>query len=53
LDKVENASEMLEEFNTGKGCIRIKKSNDLSESNLDKFIAKTIEVWRKGGETDC
>ncbi|MGI9544842.1 MAG: iron chaperone [Cyclobacteriaceae bacterium] len=53
VDKVENARKLLEEFNIGKGCIRIKKSIDLPESNLEKFIAMTIEVWRKGGETDC
>lgn len=53
VDKVENARRLLKEFNIGKGCIRIKKSIDLQESNLEKFIANTIKIWRKGGETDC
>ncbi len=53
VDKVENARKLLKEFNIGKGCIRIKKSIDLQESHLEKFIAMTIEIWRKGGETDC
>ncbi|NND51861.1 MAG: DUF1801 domain-containing protein [Flavobacteriaceae bacterium] len=53
VDKVENARKQLNEFNIGKGCIRIKKSIDLQESNLENFIGNTIEVWRKGGETDC
>ena len=53
VDKVENARKLLKEFNTGKGCIRLKKSINLQESNLEKFIAMTIEIWRKGGETDC
>ena len=53
IDKVENARELLKEFNVGKGCIRIKKSIDLSKSNLEEFIKKTIEVWKKGGNTDC
>jgi uncharacterized protein YdhG (YjbR/CyaY superfamily) len=53
VDKIENAREWLKEFNIGKGCIRIKKSIDLQASNLEKFITKTIEIWRKGGETDC
>ena len=53
VEKVENARMLLNEFNIGKGCIRIKKSIDLKESNLEKFIANTIETWRKGGETDC
>ncbi len=53
VDKVEDSRSWLKEFNIGKGCIRIKKSIDLQESNLEKFIANTIEIWRKGGETDC
>lgn len=53
IDKVENARELLKELNVGKGCIRIKKSIDLSKSNLEEFIKKTIEVWKKGGNTDC
>ncbi|MDH3709050.1 MAG: DUF1801 domain-containing protein [Cyclobacteriaceae bacterium] len=53
VDKVEDSRNWLKEFNIGKGCIRIKKSIDLQQSNLERFIAKTIEIWRKGGETDC
>jgi uncharacterized protein YdhG (YjbR/CyaY superfamily) len=53
VDKVENSRRLLNEFNIGKGCIRIKKSIDLKESNLEDFIANTIEIWREGGETDC
>ncbi len=53
VDKVEDSRNWLKEFNIGKGCIRIKKSIDLQQSNLEQFIAKTIEIWRKGGETDC
>ncbi len=53
VDKVENARKLLKEFNIGKGCIRIRRNIKLPESNLDKFIARTIEIWRKGGETDC
>ena len=53
VDKIENARKLLKEFNIGKGCIRIKKNIDLQESNIEKFIAMTIDLWRKGGETDC
>lgn len=53
VDKVENAKKLLKEFNVGKGCVRIKKSIDLSKSNLEEFIKKTVEVWEKGGNTDC
>ena len=53
VDKVEKSRKLLKEFNIGKGCIRIKQSIDLQESNLENFIASTIEIWRKGGETNC
>jgi len=53
IEKVENARKLLNDFNIGKGCIRIKKSINVQESNLEKFIGNTIEIWRKGGETDC
>ena len=53
IDKVEGAKELLKEFDKGKGCIRIKKKNDLFQSNITEFIKRTIETRKKGGETDC
>ena len=53
IDKVENARELLKDFNMGKGCIRIKKSVVLSETNIDVFIKEVIKTWDSGGNTDC
>lgn len=53
IDKVENAQELLKDFDKGKGCIRIKKAVDLSRTGLEAFIQKTIKLWEKGGNTDC
>lgn len=53
INKVENAAELLKMFDTGKGCIRIKKKVDIQETGLEEFIKKTIELWEKGGNTDC
>lgn len=53
IDKIENARELLKEFSMGKGCIRIKKSIMLSETKIDVFIKKVMELWEKGGNTDC
>jgi len=53
IDKVENANELLKDLDRGKGCIRIKKKTVLLESRLEEFIKKTIELWEKGGNTDC
>lgn len=53
IDKVENARDLLSNFDMGKGCIRIKKRINLPESNLETFISETIKIWEQGGETDC
>ena len=51
--KVENAKELLKPFNVGKGCIRIKKSIDLSETQLEEFIKQVLDIQKEGGNTDC
>lgn len=53
IDKVENARDLLKDFDKGKGCIRIKKKVDISESGLEEFIKRTVELWEEGGNTDC
>lgn len=53
IEKIEGAKELLEGFDFGKGCIRIKKSVDLENSGLETFIKKTIEHWRAGEDTGC
>lgn len=53
IEKVENSDILLEKFNYGKGCIRIKKSSDISDAGLESFIKRTIDIWRAGGDTSC
>lgn len=53
INKVDNAAELLKMFDIGKGCIRIKKKVDIQETGLEEFIKITIELWKKGGNTDC
>ena len=53
IEKVENARELLKGFDMGKGCIRIKKKVNISESGLEDFIKRTVDLWKKGGNTDC
>ncbi|HCL02093.1 MAG TPA: DUF1801 domain-containing protein [Lachnoclostridium phytofermentans] len=53
IEKVENSDILLEKFNCGKGCIRIKKSIDISNTGLETFIKQTIDIWRAGGDTSC
>ncbi len=53
IDKVENSETLLEGFDTGKGCIRIKKTLKLSETGLSDFISQVIKLHQAGGNTDC
>lgn len=53
IDKVRNTEHLLKGFDMGKGCIRIKKKNDLSETKLDKFISEAINFWNEGGNVGC
>lgn len=53
INKVVNSKTLLKEFDLGKGCIRIKKNVNISETKLDEFILETINLWKKGGNTDC
>ena len=53
INKVADAQELLKDFDTGKGCIRIKKKVTVLETGLEEFIRRTIEIWEKGGNTDC
>lgn len=53
IEKIDNASILLAAYDYGKGCIRIKKSIDIHETGLEKFIKQTIDIWRAGGDTSC
>jgi uncharacterized protein YdhG (YjbR/CyaY superfamily) len=53
IDEIENANELLEPFNTGKGCIRIRKSVDIHSTGLEEFIQAAIGHWRDGRDISC
>jgi uncharacterized protein YdhG (YjbR/CyaY superfamily) len=53
IDKIENAESLLEGYNYGKGCIRVKKSIKIEDTELEQFIYKTIDMWRAGADIDC
>ena len=48
-----NASALLEPFNIGKGCIRIRKSIDIPKTGLEEFIRSAVALWRKGEDSSC
>ncbi|WP_396163247.1 hypothetical protein, partial [Carnobacterium sp.] len=45
--------QLLEGFNYGKGCIRIKKTIEINKTGLETFIKQTIEKWRAGENISC
>ncbi len=51
--KIDPSGDLLEGINCGKGCLRFKKSLAISDTRLDEFIEKTIELWRAGVDVSC
>ncbi|MEO9871761.1 iron chaperone [Ekhidna sp.] len=51
--KVDPTGELLEGIDHGKGCLRFKKSIIFSETNIEKFIKKAIDIWKQGGDIGC
>lgn len=49
--KVDESGISLAGFNVGKGCIRIKKSNEVNA--LRDFIQKAIEKRKRGDDIGC
>ncbi|RLQ92411.1 iron chaperone [Falsibacillus albus] len=53
IDKIVDAEELLEGFNRGKGCIRVKKSVILKETGLETFVKRAIEAKLAGKDISC
>ena len=53
IEKIENSEELLKEFNLGKGCVRVRKTIDLSATGIETFIQHTVKRWRAGLDIDC
>ncbi|MEP1097378.1 MAG: DUF1801 domain-containing protein [Cyclobacteriaceae bacterium] len=51
--KVDQTGDLLEGIDVGKGCLRFKKSTKISDTRLDEFISKTIDMWKKGADIYC
>lgn len=51
--KIDPSGDLLAGLSVGKGCIRFKKSSDVSESRIDQFIALTVCLWRENRDIDC
>lgn len=51
--KIDPDGELLKGLNIGKGCIRFTKTKNVENTRIDEFIARAIEMWRAGEDTDC
>lgn len=51
--KVDPDGVMLQGLDAGKGCIRLKKSTSLSETGVEAFIRRAVDLHRQGVDTGC
>lgn len=53
ITKIDPSGKLLRTLDLGKGCIRIRKTNDIENAGLEEFIKKTIDLWRDGQDVNC
>lgn len=44
---------LLKGINCGKGCIRFKKSDDLTSPNIQTLLDRMIDLWQQGTDLSC
>ena len=52
-EKIDPNKQWLTGLDVGKGCIRFKKSNSVSDSKIDQFISHAIVLHQQGHNFDC
>ena len=53
IDKADPNGEFTAGLNRGKGCIRFKKTDKLSETRINEFIKRVIDLAGKGVDIAC
>ncbi len=53
INKIDVDGILLNGLDVGKGCIRIKKSTSIKETNLEEFVERTISYRNQGKDIDC
>ena len=51
--KVDKDGSLLKGIDVGKGCLRFKKSVNVEDTRIDEFIARTIDLWKRGEDIYC
>lgn len=53
LSKLQGGNYSLEEFDKGKGCLRVKKKNDSLNGNILGFIQQAVKQVIEGHDISC
>ena len=53
IEKIDPDGELLKGVNRGKSCIRFTKSISITETRIEEFIQKAIDLWRHGENLSC
>ncbi len=53
IKKIDPNDELLKGIDKGKGCVRIKKTNTISDTNIGAFIERTITLRAQGIDIEC
>lgn len=51
--KVDPTGELLKGIDVGKGCLRFKKKIVVSDTKIDEFIVRSVELWKAGKDIGC
>lgn len=51
--KVDPNGVLLKGIDVGKGCVRFKKTIDISETRIDEFIYLAAQMWAAAKDIDC
>ena len=52
-EKIDPDGRLLEGIDVGKVCIRFKKSVNISDTLIEEFISRTIDLREQGKDIDC
>lgn len=53
IEKVPDSQSLLEGFNLGKGCVRVRKTQVLDDTGIEQFIQNAAAMWREGQDIQC
>ena len=52
-EKIDPEGKLLEGIDVGKGCIRFKKPVNISDTLIEEFISRTIDLRNQGIDIEC